>query len=188
MLELLLLMVAPEDEEKITILYHEYRDLMLYKVNSMVKNQYDAEEIVQNAFMGIAGNMKSIIDPYSKRSLAYCVKAAKNHALNFLNRKKKEPEMVIGEHEFILDEKAVNEYFEQIKDTGITDLLKKLPELYRDVLYFRYYEDMPIKDIAILLGRPAPTVKMQIHRGLVKMRELIKEAESNERATEESKL
>ncbi len=40
-----------------------------------------------------------------------------------------------------------------------------LPEKYRDCLYFFYYEDYSIKEIAKLLGTPENTVKTNLKRG-----------------------
>jgi RNA polymerase sigma-70 factor (ECF subfamily) len=41
--------------------------------------------------------------------------------------------------------------------------LNELPEMYRLVLWLRYFEDMPLKRIASFLGVPLTTVKWRLH-------------------------
>ena len=41
-----------------------------------------------------------------------------------------------------------------------------LPHKQRQLLVLRFYEDLPVDEIAALLGRPVGTVKAQIHRAV----------------------
>lgn len=172
MLELLLALVDPKDEAKITILYKTYCEQMYYKASQILHSHHDCEEAIQKAFIGIAKNINSIDDPLDDRSRVYCIKAAKNHAINQMSANEKEA-FPIGEHQFILDERAIADYLDQNRENVVDEAMQKLPELYRDILYYRYYEDMSIKEICVLLGRTEGTVKIQIHRGLEKMRKLL---------------
>src|SRR3989344_5823124 len=64
-------------------------------------------------------------------------------------------------------EKAVfNADIEAIK-TAIGNLKKD----YQDVLILHYLEDMPTEHIAIVLGKPAGTVRVMIHRGLKSLKD-----------------
>jgi len=47
-----------------------------------------------------------------------------------------------------------------------------------DVLILRYYEDMIIADISVIMGKPEGTVKIWISRGLKQMRSLLKGSEN----------
>lgn len=48
----------------------------------------------------------------------------------------------------------------------IAPLLRKLAPKYREVLFLKFFEDRPLEEIALMLGRPVGTVKAQCHRGL----------------------
>lgn len=48
----------------------------------------------------------------------------------------------------------------------IKTVLIKLKPKYQDVLTLRYFEDLPVKEIAIILDLPENTVKTHIRRGL----------------------
>jgi RNA polymerase sigma-70 factor (ECF subfamily) len=54
--------------------------------------------------------------------------------------------------------------------------LKKLGKEYQDIIIFHYLEDMPVDDVAQLLGRPAGTIRVMLHRGLKDLRGMVQEA------------
>ena len=46
----------------------------------------------------------------------------------------------------------------------------ELPAHYRDAVRMRYLEDRSFEEIAALTGRPEPTIRTHLHRGLARMR------------------
>ena len=50
---------------------------------------------------------------------------------------------------------------------------RALPPRQRAVLVLRYFEDLPVEQVAEILGCSTGTVKSQTHHALVKLRELI---------------
>jgi RNA polymerase sigma factor (sigma-70 family) len=50
------------------------------------------------------------------------------------------------------------------------DMLRRLPDRQRIALVLRFYEDLPEREIADLLGCRPGTVKSLIHRGLARVR------------------
>ena len=58
------------------------------------------------------------------------------------------------------------------------DLAKGMAQLsqeYREIIYMRYMEDLPVKDIAKILEIPEGTVKSRIHYGIGRLREYVGE-------------
>ena len=53
--------------------------------------------------------------------------------------------------------------------------VRALPEPYSAVIHLYYYEGYSIKEIAKLLGVPAPTVGTRLARGRERLRRLLKE-------------
>lgn len=47
---------------------------------------------------------------------------------------------------------------------------------YQDIIILHYLEDMPVKDIAELLGKPAGTVRVMLHRGLKDLKDVVQES------------
>lgn len=63
-------------------------------------------------------------------------------------------------------------------DEGPSQLLsavQALPEKYSAVIHLYYYEGYSIKEIAKLLGLPAPTVGTRLSRGRERLRQMLKE-------------
>ena len=53
--------------------------------------------------------------------------------------------------------------------------VRSLPEKYSAVIHLYYYEGYSIKEIAKMLGLPAPTVGTRLARGRERLRQLLKE-------------
>jgi len=53
--------------------------------------------------------------------------------------------------------------------------LDRVPAIHREVLLLRFQEDMPLSDIAAVLGVPLATVKSRLYRGLENLRSLLME-------------
>lgn len=51
--------------------------------------------------------------------------------------------------------------------------LERVPVIHREVLLLRFQEDMPLADIARVLGVPLATVKSRLYRGLENLRSLL---------------
>ena len=62
-------------------------------------------------------------------------------------------------------------------DIGIlTKSIKKLSKEHQDIIILHYLEDMPIDDIAQLMGRPAGTIRVMLHRGLKDLKDIVQES------------
>jgi RNA polymerase sigma-70 factor (ECF subfamily) len=58
---------------------------------------------------------------------------------------------------------------------ALLEALYRLPEDFREALILRYREDLSMRDIARILNLSVSGAKMRIHRGLIKLRELVSE-------------
>ena len=53
--------------------------------------------------------------------------------------------------------------------------LKKLPQKYREVIHLYYYQDMPVDEIAKMLGKRSGTVRTQLNRAREILKKFMKE-------------
>ncbi|MEK7479683.1 MAG: RNA polymerase sigma factor [Patescibacteria group bacterium] len=58
--------------------------------------------------------------------------------------------------------------------------IRKLPDLYREILTMRYVNDLSIREIASLIGESENVVSVRLHRGLKKLHAFL-EAEQHEK-------
>lgn len=55
----------------------------------------------------------------------------------------------------------------------VMEHVQKLPESYSSVIIMRYVNDLSIKDIADIINESENVISVRIHRGLIKLKELI---------------
>ncbi len=57
----------------------------------------------------------------------------------------------------------------------VLEAVWKLPATYRDVIHLFYYEDLSVKEIAVILERKVSTVTSQLTRGREILKKNLKE-------------
>ena len=58
-------------------------------------------------------------------------------------------------------------------DGGVLAQVQALPPKYREVIFLRYYEEYPVREIAALLGIPAPLVSTRLKRAREKLKTML---------------
>ena len=53
--------------------------------------------------------------------------------------------------------------------------IRRLPGSQRAAIVLHYYEDRPVADVAVILGCSEPTVRVHLHRGRKRLRQLLGE-------------
>lgn len=117
-----------------------------------------AEQLAQDVFIGMNARWTSIASPD-----AYLRRALVNRARNHHRRARREvvtPDAA-GDEQAAVAEPDVDELW---------PLVQTLPYRYRAALVLRFYEDLPERAIADVLGCRVGTVKSLIHRGLARLR------------------
>ena len=65
--------------------------------------------------------------------------------------------------------------YNRIEDDFFVKEISKLPIPYNDIIYMRYISDYSVGHISLLSGSTENNVSVKIHRGLVKLREILVE-------------
>ncbi len=175
MLAYFIFIESDDDKSFFEEIFYKFRKQMIYYAFGFVSNEVDAEDIVHDVFLKIAqkhlGVLKKIENDTDIRN--YLLKATKNTALNLTKIKNKEVllnEWVIDE---ISDEGFVDKVCSQIEYKRILSAINSLDDIYRTVLYYHFVLDLPVKDVASLLGRSLSATKKQLARGKKKLLELL---------------
>jgi len=144
------------DDELVRIYRDRYRDLVRLAY-LLTRQSAVAEEIVQDAFIASRGKVDDVRDPF-----AYVRTAVVNRCYSWGRRAKLERERrprPPDPAELVADE--------------MWDAIATLGERQRAAIVLRFYEDLPDKDIAEILGCRVPTVRTAIHRGLRSLRKVV---------------
>ncbi len=126
-----------------------------------MKNQHDAEDVVSDSIIKALRAADSLKDTDSVK--AWFFKIVSNTAVSAIKDKKK----------VIPFEKFENEksYEDSYSLSSIEEMIEKLPKEYMEVIALRYFEDMKIKDIALVLSLNENTVKTRLYRALKLLKE-----------------
>ena len=153
------------EKGKFEVIYYIYRDMLYMCALGIVKNSADAEDVLHDAFIKIAKNIKQIDDINSKSTAAYLAVITKNTAYDRLRRLKRLNETPIDDCFLAADDTLIEEIAEKTEYEKLLAAVKSVPPPYNEVLFLHYVNEMPVKKTAALLGRKVSTVKMQLVRG-----------------------
>ena len=171
-----------KDRNKFEELYNSYRKQMYELANSILKNGYDAEDVVHEVFYKIAQKHSDIFSRIeSDVDLRnYLLKAAKNTALSYIRKNKNTLELdEISEINYpeISDDKFLDMICARLDAKKLLEVMDSLGGKYREVLYYHFVLELSTAEVAELLNRNIQTVKKQLVRGKRKLLESIEFSE-----------
>ncbi len=141
--------------------YFRERYSLVYRVAFMqMKRHADAEDVAQDVFVRLLKYEPQFENKEHEK--AWFVKATVNLCRDIM--KSKWNSTTVSIEKIPEQEKAYFRLPDTKEDETLWEVLE-LPEKYRDCLYFFYYEDYSVREIARLLGMPENTVKTNLKRG-----------------------
>jgi RNA polymerase sigma-70 factor, ECF subfamily len=147
-------------------LVDEHQSMVFSLAWRMTGDRGLAEEVAQDVFLQLDGNMNRIENP--EHALNWLRRVTVNRSADALRRRR-----VRGVDLWVeIEEKhgAPAEEMQTPLGTRLEHLLSTLPEAQRAVLVLRYQEDMTPEEIAGVVDAPLATVKSNLHRGLKLLR------------------
>ena len=133
----------------------------MYRVAFMqMKRHADAEDVAQEVFVRLLKYKPQFESKEHEK--AWFIKTAVNLCRDILKSKWNSTTVSI---EKIPEQEKSYFHLPYVKEDETLWEVLELPEKYRDCLYFFYYEDYSIKEIAQILGMPENTVKTNLKRG-----------------------
>ena len=118
-----------------------------------------AEEVVQDAFVQVARRWDGLDNPAGYLRTAV-VNGCRNHRRHLGTIRRRSPAPL----PLTVDAPELDELWA---------VLARLPARRRAALVLRYYEDLPVTEIARLLGCKPGTVSSLLHRGLADLRKVL---------------
>lgn len=154
-----------DEKSKFEAIYHRHKNTLFYQALNIVKNENDAEDVLQEAFIKIAKNIGAIDDIKSKETVSFLIVITKNTAYDYIRKSSKIVELPLSETESAIDESALDNLISNIEYKEIVSVITEIPYPYNEVLYLHYVKDYSIKKTAHILDKKTATVKMQLVRG-----------------------
>lgn len=177
-----LLMRVQAEPWLFTEVLERYQAAFLRKTKTILYNELDAEEVVQDAFTKIYINAHRFEVQDGAKFSSWAYRILINTALTRYQKCVRE-----GKRTFLLDPEYLEQLgemkehsaFNQDRDV-IERILEKLPGHFSRVLKLHYLERWSHKDIADESGETVGAVKARIHRAKAEFRKEIKKQEEDE--------
>ena len=162
------------------VLLDRYQEAFLRKARGIVRNELDAEEIVQDAFTKIYLNAGRFEVKEGAKFSSWGYRILMNTAFTVYQKRKKEGERFVNidpEFEQLIGTRSLHSGFAESED-AISRVLERLPGHFAKVLRLHYLERWSHKDIAEETGETVGTIKARIHRAKAAFRKEAKGGES----------
>ena len=140
--------------EDVETIIERYGDLLYRLCILMLKNESDAEDVIQETL--IKFYRKAPVFEDADHEKAWLIRVATNECRDLLRFRVRHP---LAEVEQIMVAS------EDSADSGILEALASLPEKYKLVLALYYVEGYKVEDIAKIIGRTSSAVKMRLQKG-----------------------
>ena len=151
--------VAAGDQDAFARLYADYSRMVHAIVLSRVPRR-DADALVQDVFISAYTRIRELRDPAAFGG--WIATIARNRATDYLRKTREQAELP--------DELPGGDPIDA-ETFAVLDIVRKLPEAYRDTLLMRLVEGMSGQEIADRTGLSPGSVRVNLHRGMKLLRE-----------------
>jgi RNA polymerase sigma-70 factor, ECF subfamily len=166
--------------EDFHFLYSQFAKPVYNFIWRLIGSAEDAEDLLQETFLKVHGELKHLRDPAQFRFWVYRI--ARNEVYQKLRRMHRVTEVSIDDEEvgyfnFLTDGKRQPDP-EKIALSGelnevISEALRSLTPKYRDVFVLAVFQKMSYEDITKVVGRSLLSVKTDIYRARLAVKDAI---------------
>lgn len=172
------LLDTPEEKSMFEQLYRLYRQDMYKRAYGILKNKYDTEDAVHEAFMRVMKKLTKISEIDCPQTHAYLLIIVKNVALKIIKKRTKTV-VVDTDTVEITDDFGLEEYvISDMEVERLKNILEQLSDEYYEVLFLELFMEFNISEIAEQLGLTYDNTKKRIQRAKKKFREIAEEKEN----------
>ncbi|MDP4173119.1 MAG: RNA polymerase sigma factor [Bacteroidota bacterium] len=157
-----------------SLLVDRYKERAYSLLRRMLKNDFDAQEVLQDCFLKAYRSLDSFRQDAKFSTWFYRI--VYNSALTFLSSKRRKEENEMTSLEDVLELKSYDtQIYAESENAAqfINKMVEKLPEKYSAIINMFYMDDMSLDDISKITGLSIVNIKVILHRSRNALRELI---------------
>ena len=167
------------DQEAFAQLYEEHFDKIYRYIALRIGNETEAEDMTQQVFLNALQSISSFKwkgVPFS----AWLFRIAHNKVVDHLRKKKRTP--VVLDESLASNEDTPHQVTERKLDIErLLQATKQLTEAQREVISLRFTSELPIAQVAKIMGKSPGAVKALQHSGIVALRKVLLVTENENR-------
>jgi RNA polymerase sigma factor (sigma-70 family) len=162
-----------QNSQYFSILYRKYAGKVYGKCISILRNEEEARDAVQDIFVKIMLNLSNFGEKSQFSTWVYSI--TYNFCIDTIRKRKKEKTLFSEDIERapdVAEEEVPDEYLLQMDVKYLKQVLEELPTGDRMIILMKYQDDMSIKEIAETISKTESAVKMKIKRAKHKAQDL----------------
>ncbi len=158
------------DESGLAEIIREYRDGLIFYLNSIVNNIHTAEDLAEDTFVLLGTKKPKDKGKGSFKTWLYTI--GRNLALNHLKKASRSPTVPIEACPEVADSETdpTVSYIQEEQKQIIHGAIKKLKPEYRQVLWLIYFENFSNKDVAAVMRKSVHSVETLVYRARKSLR------------------
>ena len=160
-------------ERGFLLLVQNYQERLYWQIRRMVNWHDDADEVLQLVFIKAYKGMAKFRGDAKLSSWLYRI--AHNETLTYLNKKKRVVNSLDDDESNISANLKADSYFDGNQaQIVLQEAIATLPEKQRAVFTMRYFEEIPYKELAVILDTSQGALKASYHHAVKKIEEYVK--------------
>ncbi|WP_421874461.1 RNA polymerase sigma factor [Marinoscillum sp.] len=164
------------NEEAFAVLLERHKDRVFTTIYLIVKDRYQAEDLMQDAFIKAIKTIKSGKYNEEGKFLPWMLRIAHNLAIDHFRKAKRYPEIVMEDGSSVFntlefsEAPIENEHIKQDTHNLLKRYIQELPEAQKEVLVMRHYMQMSFQEIADATGVSINTALGRMRYALINLR------------------
>lgn len=158
-------LILADNERLIEHLMDHYGQALLQLTYSYVGNKEIAEDLTQEVFVKCYQRLNQFQKKSSLKSWIWRI--AINHCKDYL-RSWNHKHVIVSEEQVnqapSQEKEVENKVIQQYEDEQLVKTVLQLPEVYREVIYLYYFEELSIKEISYMTSVNQNTIKTRLKR------------------------
>ncbi len=167
------------DESVIEELLRRHKSKIFTSIYLLVKDQYLAEDIFQDAFIKVINTLRSGRYNEEGKFLPWVMRIAHNLVIDYFRKEKRTPTITSADGTDVLnliqvhEESAEERMLREQTHVDLRKMIHHLPDEQKEVLIMRHYADLSFKEIAELTDVSINTALGRMRYALSNLRKMM---------------
>jgi len=162
------------DKDALTTIYRDTAPLVLGFARS--RGTFEPDDITSEVFVSVVKGIAGF-DGDEQHFRSWLLTIAHHRVVDALRRQGRRPEDPVptdelGERVLVLTD-GESEAMQRLRAAGVLEAIDRLTEDQRAVLLLRVLADLPVRDIAAVVGKPESAVKALLRRAIASLHRLV---------------
>lgn len=168
------------NESVLEELLRRHKSKIYTSIYLLVKDQYLAEDIFQDAFIKVINTLRSGRYNEEGKFLPWVMRIAHNLVIDYFRREKRTPVITSADGSDVLnmlqfyEESTEDRMLREQTHADLRAMIQLLPDDQKEVLIMRHYADLSFKEIADLTGVSINTALGRMRYALSNLRKMMK--------------